>query len=150
MNLSLTAALFGLALASAGCGADPEIEATSAPTDDSGEVQLPLGDYVTVGVTLPSNESLAGTIVVVLEDVSVQDAAAIELGRVELTVDEFRDQGSMAEVPLAQTDTDLSMVSAVVHIDVDANGTFSSGDWLSMEHVPVNTEMLVTVNVNQI
>ncbi len=151
MNRFLPAALFAMALAGAGCGADPVVETTSAPVDgDSGEDDQLVGESVTVGVTLPTSDSLAGTIVVVLEDASVQDISAIELGRVELSVEEFRDQGSMAEVPLARTVNDLSLVSAVVHIDVDANGAFSSGDWLSTEHVPVNTEMLVVVPIDQI
>jgi uncharacterized lipoprotein YbaY len=153
---SLAAA--GLALAAAACGQDAEATNTLGASD-SDLVPADAGDSggdaigpttVSVLIELPADETLAGMVIVALEDVSFADVPSAELGRVEMPVSDLRDQGSKVDFFLPIPLEESADVNASVHVDVDGDGQLSEGDWTSPEIVPVSSFGGSTVAVSLI
>lgn len=151
-------------LALSACGStdeEPVVAAAAGTADaesgivDEGDSQ-PEGErdgasVIAVTVDVPSGAVLAGTAIVALEDVTIADVEAIEIGRVELPAADLEAQNNRVELFLPLPLDGSIDVTATVHIDVDENGTFSQGDWISpaLAMVTVGTES-VTVEIVQI
>jgi hypothetical protein len=97
-----------------------------------------------------ADETLAGMVIVALEDVSFADVPSAELGRVEMPVSDLRDQGSKVDFFLPIPLEESADVNASVHVDVDGDGQLSEGDWTSPEIVPVSSFGGSTVAVSLI
>ena len=144
----------GAALLLAACSSgEPEgpdaIDAGFAPAGDEEPDSFAEEDspFVTVLVDLPSDQSLEGLAIVVLEDVSYASVSARELFRVELRVSELRTQGNMVDVYLpVPLDGDIA-VNVSVHIDTDTDGAISQGDWISPNNVLVTSMSEFPVSV---
>lgn len=86
---------------------------------------------VAVTIDVPSGVELAGVAIVALEDITVADTEAVEIGRVELPASDLQVLGNEVEVFLPLPLDGSIDVTATVHIDVDENGAVSQGDWIS-------------------
>jgi hypothetical protein len=152
-GIVLTAVLF------AACGGD-QTQGTSASGDGATEItvvgedapafepgdsdnpdeEVDVASVVTVTVDIPADAELFGVAVVALEDVSLADAPSVEIARVEMPVDQLAGQGNKVDVFLPLPLDGTIDVTATVHIDVDENGAFSQGDWISPELAMVTPE----------
>ncbi len=103
----------------------------TAAADQVAPGEESLTEFVVVTVDLPPGQTLTGTAVVALEDVTLRDAAALELERVELPVEELVANGGRVEVLLPLPLDGSLDINAAVHIDVDQDGLVTSGDWIS-------------------
>ncbi|MEM8926178.1 MAG: hypothetical protein AAGD35_21960 [Actinomycetota bacterium] len=87
-------------------------------------------DFVTVVVELPEGV-VDGTVAVVLEDITLADAEALELERVEMTTAELIEREGRVDVLLPVPLDGTLDLNAAVHVDVDNDGTVTAGDWVS-------------------
>ncbi|MEL7156972.1 MAG: hypothetical protein AAFN30_10275 [Actinomycetota bacterium] len=104
---------------------------------DQAEADPAITDFVLVKVQLPADQALTGTVIVALEDVSLADAAPIELERVEMPVNDLIVAGGEVEVFLPVPLDGSLDINASAHVDVDQDGAISAGDWISTELVLV-------------
>ena len=143
----------------AACGGD-EVQETSAGSDgatvvtvagddapafepgdeDNPDEEVDVASVVTVTVDIPADADLFGVAVVALEDISLADAPSVEIARVEMPVEQLAGQGNTVDVFLPLPLDGTIDVTATVHIDVDENGAFSQGDWISPELAMVTPE----------
>lgn len=107
---------------------------------DNPEEEVDVASVVTVTVDLPADVELFGVAVVALEDISLADAPSVEIARVEIPVDQLAGQNNTVDVFLPLPLDGTIDVTATVHIDVDENGTFSQGDWISPDLAMVTPE----------
>lgn len=120
--------------------------------DDRPDEEVDVASVVSVTVDLPPGVELAGTAIVALEDITYADAEAIEIASVELPVAQLIENDHRVDVFLPLPLDGSVEVTATVHIDIDENGVFSTGDWISPELAMVapGSNPEVTVNVVQI
>lgn len=116
-------------------GADSAIEPEG---DARPEGETDAAGLVSVAVDVPVGTELAGTAIVALEDASLSDVESVEIARVELPAADLAANGNVVEVFLPLPLDGTLDITATVHIDVDENGSFSQGDWISPELTPVN------------
>lgn len=128
-------------------GADSAIEEQG---DDRPEEETDAASVVSIMVDLPEGADLAGIAIVALEDVTMADAEAIQIASLELPVDQLAAQNNMVEVFLPLPLDGSVAITATVHIDVDENGSFSQGDWISPDLVPVTTETASEITVKMV
>lgn len=102
---------------------------------------------VSVTVDVPEGVQLAGNVIVALEDVTVPEAEAVEVARVELPATNLAAQNNQVDVFLPLPLDGSIDVVATVHIDIDENGTFSQGDWISPDLVPVTSQNARAITV---
>jgi len=108
---------------------------------------------VVVTIAVPEGETLTGTAIFTLEDLTIQDAPAVELARVTTPASSLMDALPSITIPI-----DLNLVNpdaeinVAVHIDSDDDGLFSDGDWMSDSIVNVinNGEMAVVIDIVKI
>jgi len=108
---------------------------------------------VIVTIAVPEGNTLTGTAIITLEDITVQDAPSLPLASVSTAVSALMDAQATIAIPI-----DLSLVDSkadvnvAVHIDADDDGVVSNGDWISDSIVNVinNDKMNVVVEVVQI
>lgn len=126
-------------------GADSQIieEGDQRPEDEVDGASV-----VRVVVELPPDIDLAGNVIVALEDITYSDTEAVEIARLELPVAQLIEQGNQVEMFLPLPLDGSVDVTATVHLDVDENGTFSQGDWISPELAMVTPETSSNVIVN--
>ncbi len=130
-------------------GADSAItdEGDDRPVDEADPASI-----VVVTVALPEGADVAGNAIVALEDITYVDAEAVEIANVTLPVAKLLEQGNEVELFLPLPLDGSIDVTATVHIDVDENGAFSQGDWISPELAMIapGEGSQVTVSVVQI
>lgn len=107
------------------------------PGDDRPVEEVDVASVVTVIVDRPDGVELFGTAIVALEDVSLSDAPSIEIARVEVPTADLAAMNDTVEIFLPLPLDGSIDVTATVHIDTDESGTFSQGDWISPELIPV-------------
>lgn len=108
---------------------------------------------VVVTVVVPEGETLTGTAIITLQDITLQDAPSVELARETASASTLGSDQTQVAVPV-----DLSVVkpnasiNVAVHIDADDDGSFSNGDWISdsVTNVITNDKMVADVAVVQI
>jgi len=108
---------------------------------------------VVVTIAVPAGNALSGTAIVSLEDITVQDAPAVQLASVSVDVSSLQRTEPTIVIPInlrhitAKTD-----INVAVHIDADNNGLLSEGDWISDSIVRAisNAKMAVVVDVVRI
>jgi len=108
---------------------------------------------VIVTIAVPEGETLAGTAIITLEDITMQDAPAVQLASVSAEASSLTHSLPTITIPI-----DLSLVNAgadinvAVHIDSDNDGRLSNGDWISDTIVNVinNGKMAVVVEIIKI
>ncbi|MGI9596858.1 MAG: hypothetical protein ACR2QK_11900 [Acidimicrobiales bacterium] len=118
--------------------------------DDRPDNEADAASVVLVTVDLPEGADLAGTVVVALEDITYADVDAIEIASVELSVAQLLEQENRVEVFLPLPLDGSVDVTATVHIDVDENGSFSQGDWISPEVAMVTPDSASEVTVTMV
>lgn len=102
---------------------------------------------VSLAIDLPDGVQPAGIVIVALEDVTFADSEIVEIARVELTAADLVARSNRVDMFLPLPLDGSLDVAATAHIDVDENGTFSQGDWISPERVPVTNENAGSVTV---
>lgn len=125
-------------------GADSAIvaEGDARPEGEADNTSL-----VSITVDVPEGVQLAGTAIVALEDVTFSDAESVEVARVEVSAADLAARNNQVDLFLPlPLDGSLDIV-ATVHIDVDENGTFSQGDWISPDLAPVTSQNAAAVSV---
>ncbi len=125
-------------------GSDSEIveEGDARPDGEPGAASV-----VEVTVALPPDTDLVGEAVITLEDVSLADTESVEITRVELPIEDLAAQDHRVEVFLPLPLDGSVDVNAAVHLDIDEDGSFSPGDWISPELVLVTPESAANVVV---
>lgn len=115
--------------------------------DDRPEDEADAASVVAVTVDVPEGVQLAGTAIVALEDITYSDVESVEIASVKLPVAELLQQDNVVEVFLPLPLDGSVDVTATVHIDVDENGVFSQGDWISPELAMVTPAAASAVTV---
>lgn len=128
--------------------ADADAPAFEPGDSDNPDEEVDVASVVSVKVDLPDDVELFGVAVVALEDISLADAPSIEIARVEVPVGQLATQDNTVEVFLPLPLDGTIDVTATVHIDVDENGAFSQGDWISPELAMVTPESQSNIVVN--
>ena len=127
----------------AGCFAtEPDIAKASSESTE-----------VTVTIVIPEEQTLTGTAIVILEDISYQDSPSVELARTEVPAASLTDTQARVVVPIdLQTVDSGADVNVAVLVDSDDSGDTSSGDWISdtLALVITNSVMDVSVDVVQV
>jgi len=103
---------------------------------------------VTVTIVVPETETLTGTVIVTLEDISIQDQPAVALSSVRVAASTLRhDSPVVVPINLQLVGTNAD-VNVAVHIDMDDNALLSDGDWISDSIVNVisNNKMAAVVD----
>ena len=109
-------------------GSDSQVveEGDQRPEGESGPASV-----VEVTVGLPPDTELVGKAIITLEDISLADTESVEIARVEMPIAELAAQDHRVQVFLPLPLDGSVDVNAAVHLDIDENGSFSPGDWIS-------------------
>lgn len=126
-------------------GADSQIVDGGDPPPD-GETEPASIVNVTVGV--PPDTDLAGNAIITLEDVTLVDTESLEIARVEIPISELAAQDHQVEMFLPLPLDGSIEVNAAVHLDIDENGSFSPGDWISPDLAMVTSESAANIVVD--
>ena len=113
----------------------------------------PAGAEVSVTIKMPEDAIIAGTVIIVLEDITFQDVPSVELARLEVPATSLLDNQAEVVIPIdLQAVNSEAIINVAVLIDADNSGAASNGDWISDSLVPVitNSKMKVSVNVARI
>ena len=107
------------------------------------------GAEVSVNIIIPADETLTGTAIITLEDVSFPDAPSVELARLEVPANSLtNDQASVAVPVNLQTVDSGADINVAVLIDSDDSGDASAGDWISNTLALVITNSVMDVSVD--
>ncbi len=126
-------------------GSDSEVieEGDRRPEGENG-----MASIVNVKVGLPPDTELVGKAIITLEDISLADVESVEIARVELPIAELAAQDHRVEVFLPLPLDGSVEVNAAVHLDIDENGSFSPGDWISPGLALVTSETAPNIVVD--
>ena len=111
------------------------------------------GAEVSVKIIIPSDDTLTGTAIITLEDISFPDAPSVELARLEVPASSLSNDQAGVAVPIdLQTVDSGADINVAVLIDSDDSGDASAGDWISksLALVITNDRMEATVDVMRI
>ncbi|MEL4305358.1 YbaY family lipoprotein [Methanococcoides sp. LMO-2] len=143
--LLVTAAAFSMGCTENGSDgqADDTGEADGTAGEDNGDMAL--GENGVHGMIIfdePVESFSNATIYLEVEDVSLQDVASVVIS--EDTIDDVSmdaDNIQLVEYMIYHPELDERMTySLSVHVDVDGDGSLSSGDYYSTWHNPVPTD----------
>ena len=111
------------------------------------------GAEVSVKIIIPAAETLTGTAIITLEDISFQDAPSVELARLEIPASSLTADKASVAVPIDLQTVDSSAdITVAILIDSDDSGDASAGDWISntLALVINNSRMEVSMDVVRI
>ena len=104
---------------------------------------------VSVTIKIPDDETLTGTAIIVIEDISLQDAPSVELARLEVPAASLVDNQAAVSIPIDVQSVDPdATINVAVLIDADDSGAMSAGDWISDSLVPVINNLIMKVSVD--
>ena len=118
------------------------------PTSDGSGPEAPIDEPLFVSIETPPDASLAGVIVVTVEDASLADQQAAVVSEVRFPVAELDGNRIPINVPIPVESA--GELTVAVHVDRDETGTISQGDLLSTTVVPLlasSGEVAVPVEV---